>query len=75
MKISKLKKLGSPFEIKKNQSFFENTSHRVEERIPECQGDLADRATSEIDNEIARLVNRVCQASRRDSRMRQQAQF
>ncbi len=75
MKTDKFRKLNLEVDFRSDQFSIEDNVHRMEERIPECQGDLADCATNEIDNEIARLVNRVRQASRRDTQLRRKASF
>ena len=45
-------------------------SGRVEERIPESQGDLADRAEEEIENEIKGRIDRIREESKFPSRDR-----
>lgn len=39
-------------------------SHRTEERIPESQGDLADRAEEEIENEIKGRIDKIREESK-----------
>ena len=39
----------------------------IEQQIPESQGDLADRAEAEIENDIRLRVERIQRASREDT--------